>query len=141
MKRCEKQGKPRYVPLFSAESESSCKIIRRVSLDEAEKFEALGVWDRRYDSYSGELMGFRISAKSDDSDKLSAGWTPAAISPAEMELNTDPSITFGMSEIRRLEREKQGLPAEDHVERVKCKVLVWPLVGAAKKDILRAWPA
>jgi hypothetical protein len=134
-------------PLFSADSETSCRIVRRVSMDEAEKFEAMGVWERRYDHFSGELMGFRLCDRKDDSDLPSSGWTPAAISTSEMETNAasfafvgDWSRTAGLSEERRLEREKQGFPAEDHAERVQRKVLVFPHVGSAKKDILRVWP-
>jgi hypothetical protein len=137
MARC---GKPRFLPLFSAESESTCRIVRRVSPEEAEKCEALGLWERRYDENSGELMGYRLAARRDDSDKPTAGWTPAAISANEMELNTEYSRTSGLPEFMRLKREKEGFPAEDRIERVQCKVLVWPLVGAAKRDILRAWP-
>lgn len=137
MARC---GKPRFLPLFSAESESTCRIVRRVSPEEAEKMEALGVWERRYDQYSGELMGYRLAPRRDDSDMPTAGRTPAAISADEMELNCERSATSGMPEILRLKREKEGRSAEDHIERVQCKVFVWPLVGAAKKDILRAWP-
>jgi hypothetical protein len=141
MRSCAKAQKALY-SLYSADSESACRVVRhRVSLDEAEKFEALGIWERRYDTYSGELMGFRITARSDDTDKPTAGWSAAAISANEMELNTEYSRTFGLPEMMRLKREKEGLPAEDHIERVQCKILVWPLVGAAKHDILRAWPA
>jgi hypothetical protein len=141
MRNCARPAKQRSYPLYSADSESTCRVVRhRVSLDEAEKFEALGVWERRYDTYSGELMGFRIVGGRDDSDKLSAGWTPAAISPDEMELNCERSATVGLPEVLRLKREKEGRSAEDHIERVQCKVRVWAIVGASKKDILRAWP-
>ena len=139
MKRC---AKPRHLPLYSAESESTCRIIRRVSFDEAEKYEALGAWERRYDTCSGELIGFRLKAQQkDDTDVESAGYTPAAISFEEMQVNCERSQTLGMPEVLRLRREKEGRPAEDHVERVQCKVIVFPYVGAAKKDILRVWPA
>jgi|HubBroStandDraft_6_1064221.scaffolds.fasta_scaffold1054529_1 hypothetical protein len=102
--------------------------------------EALGVWERAYDNYSGELMGYRLAPRRDDTDKPTAGWTPAAISPNEMELNTERSATSGMPEFLRMKREKEGFPPEDHIERVQRKVLVWPLVGSAPRDILRAWP-
>jgi hypothetical protein len=137
-KRNRKQG----YPLFSSESEQTCRIVRRVSLDEAEKCVALGVWERRYDTYSGELMGFRLCAlRRDDSELDSAGHTPAAISFQEMQTNLEYSYTSGLPEFERLKREKNGQPAEDHVERVQCKVIVFPYVGAAKKDILRVWPS
>jgi hypothetical protein len=141
MRNCAKPAKQRMYQLYSADSETNCRVVRhRVSLDEAEKLEALGIWERRYDTYSGELIGFRIVNRRDDSDKPTAGWTPAAISANEMELNAERSATSGMPEVLRLKREKEGRPPEDHIERVQCKVLVWPIVGSAKQDILRAWP-
>jgi hypothetical protein len=141
------KSKPRFLPLFSSDSEMASRILRRVSPAEAEKFEAMGLWERRYDTRSGELIGYWMCAKRDDRDVPSAGWTPTAISGDEMEINAatvafagNRSRTVGLSEERRLERVKQGLPAEDHAERVQCKVLVFPHVGAAKGDILRVWP-
>lgn len=132
--------RPDQLPLFSGEAESTCRILRRVSLDEGEKMEVLGIWERRYDKYSGELMGFRMAARRDDRDVDSAGHSPAAISAREMQANVDYSHTSGLPEYERLKRQKNGFPAEDHVERVQCKVLVWPLLGPGKKDILRVWP-
>jgi hypothetical protein len=135
------KSKSRYLPLFSPESETICRIVRRVSPDEAEKYIALGAWEQRYDTYSGELMGYRLKALvRDDSEVLSAGHTPAAISFKEMQTNCEYSHTSGLPEFERLRREKNGQPAEDHVERVQCKVIVYAHVGHAKRDILRVWP-
>ena len=149
MKHCT----TKFTRLFAAGPEGTCRIARhRVTMDEAEMHEALGNWERVYDTYSGELMGFRMKAQhKDDSDVKSAGHSPAAISTEEMQINctrsrSNPGIArrgLGsvVPEVIRLQREKDGLPAEDRVERVQCKILVWPNVGAAKKDILRVWPA
>ena len=134
-------------PLFSADSESKCCIIRRVRMEEAEKMEALGVWERRYDQYSGELIGFRMVASFiDDRKVMHSKPTPAAICASEMEVNAftkfrdGRSRTARLSELDKLKRIHDGLPPEDHIERTYRKVLVFPYVGAAKGDILRAWP-
>jgi hypothetical protein len=144
-KRKRKQG----MMLFSPEGEGTCRAIRRVGMEECLEKEALGFWERVYDRYTGELMGFRMKARKEvDDSALKSQPTPAAIAPAEMELNafaqagfTDArSHTARLKEADRLSREKSGREPEDKIERTLAKVIVWPKVGAAKGDILRAWP-
>lgn len=119
------------------------RIDRRSSREQAEMFEALGVWRREYDPSTGALLGFRIigvEACRGDVDLKTILTTPT-ISPREMDLNVSYSQTFGMRELERMERLKAGKVPEDAAERVQAKVRVYPHVGAAKGDILRVWPA
>jgi hypothetical protein len=139
-RRSQKQG----MPLFSAESGTSGRIIRRVSMEDAERYEKAGVWERRYDGNSGELLGFQMVACYIYDQKVPASKpSPAAISASEMEVFAGVagrSRTARLSELDKLQRIHDGLPSEDHIERTMCKVFVFPHVGAAKGDILRAWP-
>jgi hypothetical protein len=134
--------------LFSPESAGACRVIRRVGMEESLEKEALGLWERVYDQHSGELMGFRLKDRREDDSELKSQPTPAGIAPCEMELNAFAqagfrdarSHTMRLSEVDRMSREKSGRAPEDKAERTMAKVFVWPNVGPAKGDILRAWP-
>jgi hypothetical protein len=143
VKSKRKQG----IMLFTPESAGACRVIRRVSHEEALEKEALGFWERVYDGCSGELMGFRLKARQEDDSSMQSQPTSAAIVASEMELNAFARVfrdaqshTIRLKEEDRLSREKRGADAEDKAERTMAKVFVWPKVGAAKGDILRAWP-
>jgi hypothetical protein len=143
-----KRGRRQRFPVFSAEGETACRVIVRVSFEEGLEKEALGVWERRYDTYSGELMGFRVKVRKEDDSALKSQPTPAAIVASEMETNAFAGTTFldansrtvRLREEDRMAREKSGREPEDKIERTTAKVFVWPKVGARKGDILRAWP-
>ena len=64
----------------------------------------------------------------------------AGIADWEMELNLARSRTRGLRELDRMKRIADGEAPEDEVERVQAKVRVYAVVGAARGDILRAWP-
>lgn len=121
------------------------RVIQRTSEQNALIYEQLGVWRREYDNQTGELIGFRLigaEVSKVDSD-LQHCFTSVAISKTEMEVNAmgkRASHTFRLTEPDRLARIKNGLPPEDAAERTLAKVRVYRHVGAAKGDILRAWP-
>jgi hypothetical protein len=93
------------------------------------------------EQFTNKLLGYQILGASEqrgdvDLPSLSSS---ASISLREMQLNSGEagsSRTRGLSEDRRLMRK---VP-EDAVERAERKIQVFPFVGAAKGDILRAWP-
>jgi len=119
--------------------------IRRTGAEEARLNEALGVWRREYDQQTGRLLGFRlVGAEIDkvDADLPHIG-APVAISRTVMEVTvegTRASHTFGLCERDRLQRIKDGKPPEDWAERQLQKARVYGKVGAARGDILTAWP-
>jgi len=129
----------RKVYLFPSNTTLGWRVIRMVSMAEAEKREALGAYRRVYDGVSGDLVGFQLispDASRVDRD-LPSMHSSASISTSEMKLNAEAkSFTAGMPEDLRLERR---IP-EDRVERVQRKVAVWPHVSSAKGGILAAWP-
>lgn len=116
-------------------------VIRRVSLQQAEAMEAREVCRRDYDRSTGELLGFRvigIEHRKMDSELRSTPTTPE-ISVGEMEMNVLRSRTYRLNEEMRLKLIKDGEMPEDAIERAQAKIRVYPLVGAAKGDILRVW--
>jgi hypothetical protein len=126
-------------PVFPNEGR---KIIRRTTRAHAEIYEALGIWRREYDGQTGELVGFRLvgaELHKGDAD-LRSLMTSASISEKEMQLNVGRSRTYGLREVDRMKLIKDGELPEDEVERTQAKVRVYPLIGAAQGDILRAWP-
>lgn len=143
-----KRSKKQTFMLFSAESEKTCRVISRVSFEQGIEKEALGVWERVYDQYCGELIGFRLRVRVEDDSSIPSRQTPSAIPAREMEVFAFAGTRFldansrtaRLQEVDRLSREKSGRDPEDMIERTVRKVLVWPHVGAAKGDILRAWP-
>lgn len=126
------------------EQGSGFRVVQRTDQQTALLYEALGVWRPVFDQVTGRLLGYRVvglEAKGDDD--LPHSFTTAAISKTEMEVNamgTRASHTFRLSEADRLACIKNGRPPEDAVERTIAKVRVYPYVGGAKGDILKAWP-
>jgi hypothetical protein len=117
-------------------------VIDRLSREESELRVLMGALRPEFDQHSGELLGFRVSgcdtAVDQDIDPM---FTPAAISFAEMQRNAEGhSRTYGLREEERLARVRSGEAPEDDVERTWAKVRVYPVIGAAKGDILRVWP-
>jgi hypothetical protein len=126
-------------------AEGGFRVMTRVSLMHAELCERMGAWRREYDTGTGDLLGFRVigpEARKGDVEIRSVQ-TTATISKAEIEMNigmAGRSKTYGLCEMDRLERLKAGELPEDRIERTIAKVRVWPMVGAAKGDVVRAWP-
>lgn len=125
--------------MLYAESGGQCRVVRMLTREDGELMVLGGKARRRYDDYSGELIGYTLGLagrnERGDYDVRSLA-SSASISAREMDENLMPSRTRGMSEDRRM-LEKQP---EDRVERVQAKVRVYAIVGAAPGDILRAWP-
>lgn len=142
MSCCVKSKVPRHLALYPAETVLGWRIIRRVSLDKGLEHEQRGVWRRVLDPVTLELIGFQmIAAKVERGDRdLPTTRSCAAIPAREMELNAQRSRTAGMSEDRRQERAAAGRRPEDAIERVQCKVMVYPHINGAPGDILRVWP-
>ena len=129
----------RRFPVFPSEGR---KVIRWSTVADASIYEELGVWRREYDTQTGALDGFRlVGAETNkvDSDLRSIPSVPA-IDMASMELYVGKSRTRGLREAERLKLIKNGEAPEDKIERVQAKVRVYRMVGAAKGDILIAWP-
>jgi len=117
-------------------------VLTRISVEKAQRREAMGIYRREYDNATGELLGFRLvqaDLRKVDQDVKSIASRPS-IALREMEINLARSGTRGMSEERRLERIGRGKAPEDVVERVQAKVRVYAVIGAARGDILRVWP-
>lgn len=136
---------PKRYPVFAAGS--GYAIVRRLAAAEAEMQERLQLLVRAYDPSSGALLGFRVASGLSEGDcDLPSLRTTAGISRREMEMNAmaifidGRSRTRGLRELERLERARNGYAPEDEIERVQAKVRVYPLVGAARGDIKRAWP-
>ena len=126
-------------PVFPADG--GFRIVRRVLMPEGEMQVQMEALDREHDPTSGDFIGFRIAGAAAGVDsKIASRPTSVAITPREMLLNLERSRTRGLREPDRLARLLSGRPAEDDVERAQAKIRVWPLVGAARGDILRAWP-
>ena len=128
--------------LFGAERSAGVRVIRMVSLEEGLKAEARGAWRRKYDPMTRMLIGFELlgSAEQAGDRDLKSLHSSASISRREMELNVERSRTAGLTEERRLERAANHQLPEDQVERVQCKVLVYPVINGKSGDILRVWP-
>lgn len=135
--------------LYHTDSVLGWRVIRRISCQDAEKKVELGVMRRVLDG-AGNHIGYQPVAPAAarmDMDVPSQP-SPVTIMRGQMEMNAvGRSRTMGMSEAKRLERAASIDPntgkhrdAEDRIERVQRKVQVYARVGAAKGDILRAWP-
>lgn len=137
-----KQAKSREFRVFAADCD---RVVQRASAQQAEIYERSGVWRRDYDTTTGELKGFRLIGcehRRVDMD-LRSQQTPATLTKAAMETIAGCngiSRTIGLREDRRLDRIRRGQSPEDQIERDLAKFRVYPHVGAAKGDILRAWP-
>lgn len=160
MARRNKRSKAQPFAVFSSESETTCKVIDRVDLNEGLERERLGLVERNYDTYSGELIGFRLKARKQDDTHLKSHPSPAAITGPSRKRPNDPkrvcemevfafagttfedanSHTAGRREVDRLSLELSGREPEDRIERTVAKVLVWRQVGGKRRDVLRVWP-
>jgi hypothetical protein len=126
-------------PVFPGEGR---RVIDRATIQQAEAYELAGIWRREYDTMTGKLVAFRLEGVDGwkmDGD-LKTVRSSSTISHGEMELNLLRSRTFMLSEEQRLQLIKDGRAPEDVIERAKAKIRVYVRVGAAKGDILRAWP-
>ena len=128
--------------LFGATTTLGWRVVRMVSFAEGEKRAGRGSVRRVYDEVTNEHIGYQlVSSHEQRGDRdLRSQPSTASISMREMQLNAERSRTVGLTEERRMERVALGLAPEDLVERVQCKVRVFPHIGAAKRDILRVWP-
>lgn len=116
--------------------------IRHEKRDRAEHLVLREMLRPEFDQATGELKGYRVlgaDMRKVDSDVKSIR-TRVMLGPAEMQMNLARSATEGMSEERRRQREANGKPAEDAVERLHVKVTILPWVGPERGDILRVWP-
>ena len=128
--------------LFGSEISPGIRSVRGVSMAELLKFEATGAWRRKYDALTGALIGAEIISTSErrgDKDVLHIAST-AAITAREMEINVGHSRTIFLNEDQRQARAANRRAPEDKTERVQCKVIVYPVIGSARGDILRVWP-
>src|SRR5690349_7188746 len=94
--------------------------IRHEKRDRAEQLVLREMLRPEFDQVTGALVGYRVlgaDMRKVDSD-LKSIRTRVMIGPAEMELNLEHSATEGLSEARRREREVNGKPPEDRVERL-----------------------
>lgn len=135
--------------LYGAHTTLGWRIVRSIQFEEGERRVACGAFRRVHDSVTGKLLGYQVvgTAEARGDRDLPSMASPAAISAREMQANAGElgrSRTRGLAEEDRLSRrdQKNGrlLPAEDFVERTVAKIRVFPLIGAARGDILRAWP-
>jgi hypothetical protein len=121
------------------------RVLWFVTIEHAEQKEQLGIWRPEYDSVTGCFLGMRIVGgveRKVDADLRSTPM-PAALTRAEMETVAGcrgRSHTIGRREQQRLEEIARGCSPEDRIERTLAKFRVYDKVGAAKGDILKAWP-
>lgn len=135
--------------LYHSETVLGWRVIRMVNLEKGRAKVAAGEWRAIHDEFTGELIGFQpIAGEEQRGDRdMPSQYSPATISAAEMQANAGElgrSRTAGLAELDRIGRRDRLtghlLPAEDFIERAVAKIRVFPNVGAAKGDILRAWP-
>jgi hypothetical protein len=101
-----------------------------------------------HEEITGKLIGYQIvgTAEQRGDQDIPSQASCASISSREMDANAGlmgRSRTEGRSEDQRVRRDPHTshlLPMEDFVERTQAKVRVFAHVGAAKGDILLAWP-
>jgi hypothetical protein len=128
------------LPIFAAGT--SGRIVGWWKPAKAARWEALGLARREYDATTGKLIGYReLSGAELKNESLQPLMEmPALMDADQMELNLGRSATRGLSEQRRVDRVGVTGCLEDRIERVQAKVRVYQNVGAARGDILRAWP-
>lgn len=132
-------------PVFAPDGSS--KKVHFATAAEAEIFEAREIWRREYDTSSGFQIGFRVvgyEVKRVDMD-LRSSEVPVTLTREQIEAVSGcmgRSRTFGLREDLRAQLVRDGEidSPEDFIERTGAKFRVYPHVGAAKGDILRAWP-
>jgi hypothetical protein len=124
------------------------RIVRTIHRLEGERGVSSGKFREVHEEVTGKLLGYQIIGTVEqrgDQDIPSLA-SSAAISPREMDANAGllgRSKTEGRSEDARIRRDPHTshlLPMEDFIERAAAKVRVFPRVGAARGDILLAWP-
>ena len=133
----------RFVKFLGDTSDRTQKMVR---VAEAELFEALGVWRREYDKTTGELKGYRVVGA--EVEKVDSNLrhieTQPTISRTEMEMIAGchgRSKTYGLRELDRLQRIKDGEDPEDDIERATAKYRVYRHPRVEEKGgILKAWP-
>jgi hypothetical protein len=130
--------------LYGANTTLGWRILRTIYPREGERGVERGTMREVYDQINGHLIGYQVLGASQQRGDQDLPSTPSAasISFSEMQINAGTAFekgkshTAGLPEHRRTERH---IP-EDRIERVQRKVSVFARVGAAKGDILRAWP-
>ena len=128
--------------LWGADTSRGWRVVGRVSYADAVRKVEQGKWKERYCDVSCELMGFQVISRAmsrGDRDIRASDNHSAAICAKEMNAYVGcrgDSRTGRMSED---ERAGERTP-EDFIERTERKVFVFPLVGPAVGDIVRAWP-
>jgi hypothetical protein len=124
--------------LFAANTTLGWCRVKDLSFDDGEKLVREGKVRRVVSEVTLVHIGYQLLPPSQqyvDKDVPSLT-SSASISMREMQLNVERSRTEGLPEPERL---LLHVP-EDQVERVQAKVLVFPHVGSAPGDVLRAWP-
>ena len=128
--------------LYHVNTTLGWRILRRMRFAEGEKKVAQGTMRRVLDGM-GNHLGYQFVGPGEsrgDVDMPSLH-SSASISLQEMKINAEGrSATAGLPVHMRDERVAAGRTPEDRVERIQRKVQVFPLIGAAKGDILRVWP-
>lgn len=128
--------------LYHTDTALGWRRLHVVHSRQGEKKVARGVWRKVVDE-AGNHIGYQPVAPAAARVDMDVRSQPssAAISLREMKVNAEAtSRTDGLPEQRRNERIAAGKAPEDLAERVRRKVQVYASVGAARGDILRAWP-
>jgi len=134
--------------LFKPNATLGWSVSRRIAKAEGERGVERGSFRRVYDAITNGLLGYQMigTAEQRGDQDISSQPSSASISMREVLANAGlmgASRTQGRAEderARRDERTGRLLPMEDFIERAAAKVRVYPHVGAAQGDILRAWP-
>jgi hypothetical protein len=135
------------LPLYPADASRGWRVIRQVPFAKGSEKVAAGEWALLCHT-DGTPWYFQIIANFKADADLPASEPTRPITAHESALNAGlfgQSRTAGMPEDVRLSRHDRydtdrPLPPEDAVERAMAKTRVWPKVGEAKGDILKAWP-
>lgn len=143
MSVCRADQRKRFL-CYSANTTLGWRVVRMESFEKGERMVELGSWRRVHDAINGNHIGYQpLSAESQRGDRdLQSQASSSSISAGEMMINAFTGFEDGRSRTAHLcekDRAARHVP-EDRVERVQCKVLVFPHVGPAKGDILRVWP-
>ncbi|HKD60526.1 MAG TPA: hypothetical protein VKB47_08700 [Terracidiphilus sp.] len=137
-----KRPKGEQVKVFA---ENGSRVLHFTTLERAALHERAGAWRPDFCQITGRLLGYRIvgiELRRVDMD-LRSMHTTAALTKSDIETVAGcrgRSHTIGLREDDRAARIKNGRPPEDRIERRIATFRVYKKVGAAKGDILRAWP-
>lgn len=120
------------------------RVIRKVEMDQAARMEAAGAWLPVFDGMTARLEGYRVVGDAErkvDADVRSRQ-TAATITRGVMERNAMATrLTLGqIGRTARFLEKQDGRRPESSMLRDQAMVLVYAQVGAAKGDVLRAWP-